>query len=201
MSYGHTNKHPRTGLPDPDRIVSADGKRSIRYGSHEVNSKPTKHHYHEETWTLDPRNNVMNVDNTVVRVPLPRSNMNIKILEVEHSKNIKKVKFKTSIGIGVGVWEGQLPTKGTSIDIEIDIDDIFDWGENINTTNLNESIITIDGNLFNFVAEVISYETDSCLIVKLNKSIVLLDVENAPNNIQGWIEVKTENLKLYPTNL
>jgi len=127
--------------------------------------------------------------------------MNIKILEVEHSKNIKKVKFKTSIGIGVGVWEGQLPTKGTSIDIEIDIDDIFDWGENINTTNLNESIITIDGNLFNFVAEVISYETDSCLIVKLNKSIVLLDVENAPNNIQGWIEVKTENLKLYPTNL
>jgi len=72
MSYGHTNKHPRTGLPDPDRIVSADGKRSIRYGSHEVNSKPTKHHYHEETWTFDPRNNVMNVDNTVVRVPLPK---------------------------------------------------------------------------------------------------------------------------------
>ena len=66
----HTNIHPRTGLPDPDRIVSADGKRSIRYGNHEMNSKPTKHHYHEETWTLDPANNVMNVDNLVVRVPI-----------------------------------------------------------------------------------------------------------------------------------
>ncbi|EJN20860.1 hypothetical protein PMI36_03924 [Pseudomonas sp. GM79] len=35
-----------------------------------MNSKPNKHHYHEETWTLDLINNVMNVDNTVVRVPL-----------------------------------------------------------------------------------------------------------------------------------
>ncbi|HFT7229877.1 TPA: RHS repeat domain-containing protein, partial [Enterobacter chengduensis] len=66
----HTNTHPRTGLPDPDRIVSADGKRSIRYGNHEMNSKPTKHHYHEEIWTLDSVNNVMNVDNVVVRVPI-----------------------------------------------------------------------------------------------------------------------------------
>jgi hypothetical protein len=69
----HTNIHPRTGQPDPDRIVSADGKRSIRYGDHEMTSKPTKHHYHEETWTLDLQNNVMNVDNTVIRVPLPKS--------------------------------------------------------------------------------------------------------------------------------
>lgn len=68
----HSNRHPRTGEIDPDRIVSSDGIRSIRYGSHEMSSKPTKHHYHEETWTHDPVNNVMNVENTVVRVPLPK---------------------------------------------------------------------------------------------------------------------------------
>ncbi len=68
----HTNIHPRTGFPDDDRIVSADGKRSIRYGPHEMESTPTKHHYHEEIWTLDPEKNVMDVDNTVVRVPLPK---------------------------------------------------------------------------------------------------------------------------------
>ena len=65
----YTDIHPRTGLKDPDRIFSADGKRSIRFGSHEMNSKPSKFHYHEEIWTYDPINNVMNVDNTVVRVP------------------------------------------------------------------------------------------------------------------------------------
>ncbi|MDE1911461.1 MAG: RHS domain-containing protein, partial [Pseudomonas sp.] len=66
----HTNTHPRTGESDPDRLVSADGKRSIRYGVHEMYSKPTKHHYHEEIWTLELETKTMNVDNTVVRVPL-----------------------------------------------------------------------------------------------------------------------------------
>lgn len=68
----HTNIHPRTGKPDRDRIVSGDAKRSIRYGPHEMNSKSSKHHYHEETWTLELKSNTMNVDNTVVRVPLAK---------------------------------------------------------------------------------------------------------------------------------
>ncbi|WP_339530548.1 RHS repeat domain-containing protein, partial [Pseudomonas sp. RA_15y_Pfl1_P11] len=44
--HPHTNTNPRTGKPDRDRIVSSDAKRSIRYGSHEMNSQPSKHHYH-----------------------------------------------------------------------------------------------------------------------------------------------------------
>ncbi|KFM95100.1 putative yD repeat protein [Bacillus clarus] len=65
----HTNIHPRTELEDSDRIFSVNGTRSIRFGSHEMNSKSSKFHYHEEIWTYDPINNVMNVDNTLVRVP------------------------------------------------------------------------------------------------------------------------------------
>lgn len=67
----HTDVHPRTGAHDPDRIVSTDGRRSIRYGKHEMSSKPSRHHYHEETWTHEAEDNVMNVDNVVIHVPLP----------------------------------------------------------------------------------------------------------------------------------
>ena len=41
-----TNIDPRDGLRDPDRIWSADGNRSIRYGQHEQDFN----HYHLETW-------------------------------------------------------------------------------------------------------------------------------------------------------
>jgi hypothetical protein len=68
----YTNKHPRTNVPDPDRLVSSDGLRSIRYGTHEMGSNPSKHHYHEEKWIIELKTNVMNVENTVVRVPLPK---------------------------------------------------------------------------------------------------------------------------------
>ena len=67
-----TNVHPRTGGVDADRLVSPDGSRSIRYGSHEMNSKPTKHHYHEETWAYDPVTDTMTYGNTIIRVPLIR---------------------------------------------------------------------------------------------------------------------------------
>lgn len=65
----HTDTHPRTGASDPNRIVSADGTRSIRMGPHETGGKPTKRHYHEETWTYDPSTDTMTVDNTIVRCP------------------------------------------------------------------------------------------------------------------------------------
>ncbi len=67
-----TNIHPRTGVPDPNRIVSADGLRSIRFGEHEMGSSPTKFHFHEETWRFDAATNTWQVDNVVVRVPFPR---------------------------------------------------------------------------------------------------------------------------------
>jgi RHS repeat-associated protein len=69
----HTDIHPRLGTPDPDRIVSADGTRSIRMGPHEMNSKPTKFHYHEETWNYDRGSNTWDVDNVVRRIQWPRS--------------------------------------------------------------------------------------------------------------------------------
>lgn len=67
-----TNLHPRTGLPDPNRIVSSDGLRSIRFGPHEMGSSPTKFHFHEETWSFDSGSNTWFVDNVLVRVPFPK---------------------------------------------------------------------------------------------------------------------------------
>nr|WSX77836.1 DUF6531 domain-containing protein [Streptomyces sp. NBC_00899] len=66
----YTNIHPRKGIPDPDRLVSADGKRSIRMGPHEMNSKLTKFHFHMETWDFIAPTNEWVVGNTMVRVPL-----------------------------------------------------------------------------------------------------------------------------------
>jgi RHS repeat-associated protein len=54
-----TNIDPRDGLPDPDRLWSADGTRSVRYGAHEMGSSPTLHHYHKETWTSGHVTNIL----------------------------------------------------------------------------------------------------------------------------------------------
>ena len=51
LGPAQTNIDPRDGMPDPDRIWSEDGTRSIRFGDHEMNGTPNNTHYHRETWT------------------------------------------------------------------------------------------------------------------------------------------------------
>jgi large repetitive protein len=67
-----SNIHPRTGLPDANRIVSSDGGRSIRFGPHEMGSSPTKFHYHEEIWNYHQGSDTWFVDNLMVRVPFQK---------------------------------------------------------------------------------------------------------------------------------
>jgi hypothetical protein len=127
--------------------------------------------------------------------------MNNKILSIEPHQGQKLVKFEGSIGIGFGVWMGELPAQGESIDVEIDVDDDLKWGRNIIMTSENVSMIALKNNQFHFVAEVLSYEDDGCLSVRLGDGIILLDVEDAPNDIKGWVECRAESVKLYPTNM
>lgn len=67
-AYSH--KHPRTGVVDDTRLVSADGQRSIRYGDHEKTSPANLHHFHEETWTHNGGPNTLAIANRVRRVPV-----------------------------------------------------------------------------------------------------------------------------------
>jgi hypothetical protein len=65
LGSNQTNIDPRDGLVDPDRIWSADGQRSIRFGDHETgNSNPNRWHYHKETWSP---NFILNVRQRVQR--------------------------------------------------------------------------------------------------------------------------------------
>ena len=69
LGSNQTNINPRTGLVDNDRIFSADGTRSIRFGNHEMNSMgTTKFHFHQEEWKYDSVNDVMEYFNTLIRI-------------------------------------------------------------------------------------------------------------------------------------
>lgn len=51
LGPNQTNIDPFTNIKSADRIWSADGRRSIRFGEHEMDSMNTaRFHYHKETW-------------------------------------------------------------------------------------------------------------------------------------------------------
>lgn len=126
--------------------------------------------------------------------------MNIRILSIETHQQQERVKFESTVGVGFGVWIGKLPTQGESIDVEVEIDDDLKWGRNITMTNESASTITSENSQFRFVAEVVTYEGNGCLSVRLGESVILLNVEDVPGNVKGWVECRAESVKLYPTN-
>ncbi|GAA0756069.1 hypothetical protein [Clostridium sartagoforme] len=65
----HSNINPYTNNVDSNRIFSADGARSIRFGNHEMGSYGTnKFHYHEEIWGFNPSDNIVDVSNLLRRI-------------------------------------------------------------------------------------------------------------------------------------
>lgn len=69
LGKNQTNINPRTGEVDLDRIFSADGTKSVRFGKHEMKSMgTTKFHFHQETWEYDALQDVMHYYNTLFRI-------------------------------------------------------------------------------------------------------------------------------------
>ena len=69
LGPNQTNINPATGLPELDRIFSADGTRSIRLTGHEMRSLGTsKGHYHRETWSYNSVTDTMTVTNENQRI-------------------------------------------------------------------------------------------------------------------------------------
>ena len=111
------------------------------------------------------------------------------------------VEFAAQHGQGVAKWVGDKPIQGQSYDIELDIDDDLVWGETISLVSSDQCSISNVGQSLKLVAKIISCENDGCISVDLGGNVVLLDVEDTPDGVFGFVEFTARDVKLYLVNL
>lgn len=118
--------------------------------------------------------------------------------------NTPYVKFSSFLGYGVAIWkDDNEPEINHEYEIEFDIDELFEWGENINKSSENNIKIELENSRITFNAKIVSYEhDDSILTVSLENEIIFLEVSNFPD-ITGYISfsVQCEKVLIYPINL
>ena len=69
LGANQTSVNPIKGTIDNNRIFSSDGSRSIRFGNHEMQElDSTKAHFHQESWVYDSLSNIVEYNNTLVRI-------------------------------------------------------------------------------------------------------------------------------------
>lgn len=113
-----------------------------------------------------------------------------------------KVEFSSALGSGAATWVGMPPQQGNTYYVEIDIDDIFQWGKNINISMQENPKIDVVGNNILFFGKIIAYENDGLLAVKVGGDIIFLEVSDAPGegeNVTFYTSIN--NVSLHPVNL
>jgi hypothetical protein len=194
-----SNTHPRTGLADPDRLVSAEGTRSIRYGSHEMNGNPTRQHYHEETWTYDPVTDIMTVDNRLVRVPVTntkRSSMKVLITNLQCINERRLVEFECEYGMGFGNWLSVAPQTGNEYEVELDCDDVLQIGENTQLSNEKQFAMGATKLGTSFTATVEDVYDNGTASLRFGGGIMIIEFEGDFPATGTWLDVSTSRLGL-----
>ena len=59
------------------------------------------------------------------------------------------------------------------------------WGESVSTTTRDGDTIALEEGAFVIVGTVLKLEEDGCLSIGLGDSVILLDVENMPEDTSG----------------
>lgn len=114
-----------------------------------------------------------------------------------------QVAFDSELGRGIARWEGPACEPGTSVHVELDVDEVLRWGATIElapsdaapllavagtTTRVRGTIVDVDGG---------------ALGLRVGGHLVLLEVVGAPSPTQPGclVEVATKHLALHPTDL
>ncbi|MCE0826392.1 hypothetical protein LVQ78_10155 [Buttiauxella sp. A2-C2_NF] len=123
---------------------------------------------------------------------------NIIISELDNSF----VSFKSAIGSGIAVWAGKKPLLDSYQEIELDIDDHFEWRNNINLIGENRTSIIFSDDKLIFEAKIIACEDDGVLTVSLDGDIIFIEV-SGENVASGYVSFVTtpDKVTLYPTDL
>ena len=113
------------------------------------------------------------------------------------------VEFESNLGYGTAYWKSnEPPILNSHYNIELDIDDFFEWEKNITFDKKNKSSIYLFDNKIFFSAKVISCENDGVWVLSFGNDIVLIEASGTCE-INKFVSFFTtpDNVRLYPIEL
>jgi len=128
--------------------------------------------------------------------------MKVVIKSYEKSNEEIKVEFSSKFGEGIASWQGVMPKEGISYDVELEIPNVLKWGKDIHRINSQLYSIQLLNNRVCFEGKLESFsEEDGCCAIRLGDSIILLETEGTPSEVQSFLRFETENVIIYEDNI
>jgi hypothetical protein len=110
------------------------------------------------------------------------------------------VEFSSLFGNGIAFWHGTKPNIGDVLDVELELDEVFSWKENIDLSSDTTPKITVNDGIQIITGELIN-DTDGCAVLKIGDSVILVELDQPVPHELGFVDVRATAIHLYPTNI
>lgn len=126
--------------------------------------------------------------------------MKIKIDEVNSNSGNVSVAFSTDFGSAIAAWSADIPKVGEEYDVELEIDEEFVWGDNVDISGDHYSL-SIKERIIFLCASLISMAEDGVAIIDIGGTKAMIELTGCLMRPPIFITLNFERLSLYPTNL
>ena len=126
--------------------------------------------------------------------------MKIKVTDVFSEKGTLRVKFNSPFGNATALWGGITLKIGETLDVELELDEIFSWGQNIMPSSGITPEITSENGAHKIIGELIQDADQRCAILKIGDSIALIELDKPITRKSRFVEVRATDIRLHPTN-
>ncbi|WP_144090991.1 hypothetical protein [Pseudomonas kilonensis] len=126
--------------------------------------------------------------------------MKIKIDEVGSVSGNISVAFSTDFGSAVATWSANTPKVGEEHDVELEIDEEFVWGDNVDVSGDHYSLSIKDRVIF-LSTSLVSIAENGVAIIDINGTKTMIELAGCLVRPPIFISLSFERLTLYPTNL
>ncbi|WP_131671247.1 hypothetical protein [Pseudomonas parakoreensis] len=121
------------------------------------------------------------------------------IVKSTHNKIL--VEYSTPYGKGLSVCKDSPPKANKKLDIEINIDDEFIWGENLIPSTKNAPSISFNLGFTYITGELIAIEDDGCGVLKIGDAIILISIEQKKIILPIFVDIIAKEISIHPTNI
>lgn len=127
--------------------------------------------------------------------------MKIQVTDILPDKGTLRVTFNSPFGRGTALWIGPPLKTIETLDVELELNDVFSWGQNIMPSSGQTPEITSVNGTHKIIGELIQSGDHRCAGLKLGDSVILIELDKLITHESSFVEVRSTDIFLYPTNI
>lgn len=119
-------------------------------------------------------------------------------VKIEECRNENQVLFSSEFGSANGNWCVGIPKSGNEYNVEVDLEGLVVFKENLTFSDLKECKIQMKGNKICLIGLLESVEEDGYAVLRLNDYIIPFEISGELPEEGQFVEIEINEIDLYP---